>query len=252
MIPSDDIAKAKALGIPEEKWAYLHGCADAHDHWYISDRHNYYSSPAMRTVARETFEMAEMSLADISHIDLYSCFPSAVEIACAEMGIPLDDPRGLTITGGLPYFGGPGNNYVTHSIAEMMSRVRGKPGSFGLVTANGNYVTKQSAGIYSTTPARKIFAPRDPMLYQAEIDADHGPVVAEVAEGPATIETYTVMHDRKGPSYSVLFGRLGDGRRFMANTPEDATLLADMATRDYLGARGRVQHADGVNIFVPD
>ena len=90
------------------------------------------------------------------------------------------------------------------------------------------------------------------MLYQAEIDADHGPVVAEVAEGPAAIETYTVMHDRKGPSYSVLFGRLGDGRRFMANTPEDATLLADMVTRDYLGARGRVQHADGVNIFVPD
>ncbi|ODT26084.1 MAG: hypothetical protein ABS54_07875 [Hyphomicrobium sp. SCN 65-11] len=246
------VAKAKALGIPEEKWVYLHGCADAHDHWYISDRHNYYSSPAMRTVARETFEMAEMSLADISHIDLYSCFPSAVEIACAEMAIPLDDQRGLTITGGLPYFGGPGNNYVTHSIAEMMSRVRGKPGSFGLVTANGNYVTKQSAGIYSTTPARKIFAPRDPMLYQAEIDADHGPVVAEVAEGPAAIETYTVMHDRKGPSYSVLFGRLGDGRRFMANTPEDATLLSDMATRDYLGARGRVQHADGVNIFVPD
>jgi len=246
------VAKAKELGIPEDKWVYLHGCADAHDHWYISDRHNYYSSPAMRTVARETFEMAEMSLADISHIDLYSCFPSAVEIACAEMSIPIDDPRGLTITGGLPYFGGPGNNYVTHSIAEMMRRVRGRPGSFGLVTANGNYVTKQSAGIYSTTPVRKAFAPRDPALYQAEIDGDHGPVVAEVAEGPATIETYTVMHDRKGPTYSVLLGRLEDGRRFMANTPDDPALLSEMTTRDFLGAGGRVQHADGVNIFVPD
>ena len=246
------VAKAKALGIPEEKWVYLHGCADAHDHWYISDRHNYHSSPAMRTVARETFEMAGKSLDDIAHIDIYSCFPSAVEIACQEMGIPLDDPRGLTITGGLPYFGGPGNNYVTHSIAEMMGRVRAAPGSFGLVTANGNYVTKQSAGIYSTTPPDKPFAPRDPATYQAEIDGDRGPVVAEVAEGPATIETYTVMHERQGPAYSILLGRLGDGRRFMANTPDDPGLLADMTGRDYLRAKGTVRHADGVNIFVPD
>ena len=246
------VAKAKAVGIPQEKWVYLHGCADAHDHWYITDRHNYHSSPAMRTVARETFAMAGMSLADIAHIDLYSCFPSAVEIACAEMDIPIDDPRGLTVTGGLPYFGGPGNNYVTHSIAEMMTRARATPGSFGLVTANGNYVTKQSAGIYSTTPTEKAFVPRDPALYQAEIDYDRGPVVAEVAEGPGSIETYTVMHDRKGPTYSILLGRLGDGRRFMANTPNDPALLADMTDRDYLGARGRVQHADGINIFVPD
>ena len=134
----------------------------------------------------------------------------------------------------------------------MMNRVRATPGSFGLVTANGNYVTKQSAGIYSTTPTERIFAPRDPGLYQAEIDNHRGPIVAEVAEGPATIETYTVMHDRKGPTYSVLFGRLGDGRRFMANTPEDAALLADMTARDYLGAGGRVRHAEGVNTFVPD
>jgi acetyl-CoA C-acetyltransferase len=168
------------------------------------------------------------------------------------MGIPLDDPRGLTITGGLPYFGGPGNNYVTHSIAEMMNRVRAQPGSFGLVTANGNYVTKQSAGIYSTIPPERAFAPRDPASYQAGIDADRGPVVAEIAEGDGTIETYTVMHERKGPAYSILFGRLGDGRRFMANTPDDPALLADMTGRDYLGAKGRVQHTDGVNIFVPD
>ena len=94
---------------------------------------------------------------DIDLIDLYSCFPSAVEIACNEMEISQDDPRGLTITGGLPYFGGPGNNYVTHSIAEMIDKVRSRPGSKGLITANGNYITKQSAGIYSTEPIKTHF-----------------------------------------------------------------------------------------------
>lgn len=246
------VAKARELGIPEHRWVYLHGCADAYDHWFISDRKNYHSSPAMRTVGRETLEMAGLSIADMDAFDLYSCFPSAVQIACAEMGIAEDDPRGLTVTGGLPYFGGPGNNYVTHSIAEMMDRVRAKPGSRGMVTANGNYVTKQSAGIYSTEPPKRLFAPKDPGIYQAEIDADKGPPTTEAPEGAATIETYTVMHDRKGPAYAILFGRLRDGRRFIANTPEDPALLEDMTRRDYLGASGRVTTADGLAVFTPD
>lgn len=246
------VAKARALGIPESKWVYLHGCADAYDHWYLSDRINFHSSPAMRIVAAETFEMAGMSLGDIRHIDLYSCFPSAVEIACQEMGIPTDDPRGLTVTGGLPYFGGPGNNYVTHSIAEMMNKVRANPGSNGLVTANGNYVTKQSAGIYSTTPPSKPFAPRDPAIYQARIDSAKGPQVEEAPAGRGRIETYTVMHERDGPAYSILFGRLDDGRRFMANTPGEPALLADMVARDYLGASGTVSSSGGRNTFTPD
>ena len=247
------VAKARELGIPESKWVYLHGCADAYDHWYISDRINYHSSPAMRTVASETLAMADCSLDDIGAFDLYSCFPSAVQIGCEEMGLAEDDPRGLTVTGGLPYFGGPGNNYVTHSIAEMMNKVRAAPGMRGMVTANGNYVTKQSAGIYSTTPPERPFAPKPPKTYQARIDADKGATFTETPSGAGTVETYTVMHDRKGPSYAILFGRDAQDRRFIANTPDDQALLADMTTRDYLGAAGHVEtNADGINIFKPD
>ncbi|MEM7407860.1 MAG: acetyl-CoA acetyltransferase [Pseudomonadota bacterium] len=245
------VAHARALGIPEDRWVYLHGCADAYDHWYISDRHNYHSSPAMRIVARETLGMAGKAVADMDHFDLYSCFPSAVEIASREMGIGLDDPRGLTVTGGLPYFGGPGNNYVTHSIAEMMNRVRGKPGSFGMVTANGNYVTKQSAGIYSTVAPDNPFAPRSPAEYQREIDEDKGAPCHETASGPASVETYTVIHDRKGPSYGIVFARFADGSRCIANTPDDPTLLADMTREDFLNARGQVATSEGLNTFTP-
>lgn len=246
------VGKAKELGIPEEKWVYLHGCADAYDHWYLSDRKNFHSSPAMSKVARETFEMADCSLGDVDTLDLYSCFPSAVQIACDEMGIMPDDPRGLTVTGGLPYFGGPGNNYVTHSIAEMMNKVRENPGSKGLVTANGNYVTKQSAGIYSTTPPEHPFKPKDPSIYQAEIDTDKGPAVTEFAKGAGTIETYTIMHDRLGPSFGILFGRLLDGSRFIANIPNDEKLMFEMTMQDYLGVKGNVTNSEGVNVFVPD
>jgi len=205
----------------------------------------------MRVVGRETLEMAQLEIGQIDKFDIYSCFPSAVQIACREMGIAQADHRGLTVTGGLPYFGGPGNNYVTHAIAQMMDEVRRKPGIKGMVTANGNYVTKQSAGIYSIEPPARPFKRRDPAIYQAALDNHKGPTVAEVAEGEATVETYTVMHERKGPSYAILFGRLGDGRRFIANTPNDALLLQEMVDSDLIGVTGHVTSKDSRNIFTP-
>ena len=245
------VAKAKELGIPQDKWVYLHGCADSYDHWFISDRHDFHSSPAMRVAGQEALEMADTSLDRIGAFDIYSCFPSAVQIACREMGIPLDDPRGLTVTGGLPYFGGPGNNYVTHSIAEIMNRIRAQPGLRGMVTSNGNYVTKQSVGIYSTDEPERPFAPKDPAIYQAAINAHKGRSSVEAANGAAEIETYTVMHDRAGPTYAIVMGLLDDGRRFIANTAQDPDLLAEMVANDYMGAKGRVTSNDGLNVFAP-
>ena len=153
------VAKARTLGI-------------APDHWHVTERRDLHSSPAMQRVFAQAFDMAGCTLADIGVLDIYSCFASAVEVACDALGLAQDDPRGLTVTGGLPYFGGPGNNYVTHSIAEMVQRVRAQPGIKGLVTANGNYLTKHSAGIYSTEPPARPFAPADPALLRGAADDD--------------------------------------------------------------------------------
>src|SRR5260370_34635468 len=95
--------------------------------------------------------MAGRGLDDMRFIDLYSCFPSAVEIGCQEIGLAEDDPRGVTITGGLPYFGGPGNNYVTHTICHMRPRLRARAGSVGPGTGNRHYLSKHSFELCSTT-----------------------------------------------------------------------------------------------------
>jgi acetyl-CoA C-acetyltransferase len=242
---------ARELGIAEDKWVYLHGCADATDIWNVSERVNYYSSPAIRTMGRKAFAMAGRSVKDMDFIDLYSCFPSAVQIGCAELGIAEDDPRGLTVTGGLPYFGGAGNNYVMHSIVTMMEKVRAKKGSFGLVTANGWYVTKHSLGIYSTTPTKGEWKREDPKVYQAEIDAMDRPHVETQPNGEATIETYTVMHDRTGPKIGIIVGRLSNGHRFLAHTPSDPATLADLMERECLGRKGTVTAGSPTNTFVP-
>jgi acetyl-CoA C-acetyltransferase len=247
------VRTARELGIPREKWVFLHGCSDAHDHWYVTERINLHSSPAIRNASRQALAMAGKSLADFRFLDLYSCFASAVEIGCEELGVAEDDPRGLTVTGGLPFFGGPGNNYVTHSISEMMRKVRGVPGSFGLVTANGNYVTKHAFGVYSTEPVRGTWQRESPSVLQARIDALPKAPFTETPAGEATVETYTVMHGKKGPEYGVVFGRLkATGQRFVANVPPDQATLRDLQERDSLGRPGTVVHgADGRNLFTP-
>lgn len=241
---------ARELGIAQEKWVYLHGCADAHDHWYTTERFDLSSSPAMRAASRQAFAMAGRQMADMRFIDLYSCFPSAVEIACQELGIAETDPRGLTVTGGLVYFGGPGNSYVVLSICEMMRRLRAAPGSFGLVTANGNWVTKHSYGIYSTTPREGPWKREDPASLQAQLDALPKAPFTETPQGAARIESYTVMHDRSGPTHAIVLGRLdATGERFIANTPAEPAVLLDLQAREGLGRPGLASHRDGLNTF---
>ncbi|MGE0045612.1 MAG: acetyl-CoA acetyltransferase [Hyphomonadaceae bacterium] len=246
-------AKADELGVAQEKRVYLHGCADATELWNPLDRVNYHSSPAIRTGTQKAFAMAGKKPADMDFFDLYSCFPSAVEIACAEIGLKEDDPRGLTVTGGLPYFGGPGNNYVMHSIAEMLTRLRGKPGSFGLVTANGWFLTKHAFGIYSTTPTKGAWKRENPKSYQKEIDAMAHPEIVREPSGDATIETFTVVHARDHVRLGIVIGRDAQGRRFVANTPEDEALLMDMESRESVGRKGSVVSTDGgmKNVFTP-
>lgn len=248
------VRKARELGVSEDKWVYLHGCADAADLWYPLDRQNFHSSPAIRLTGERALEMAGVTLADIDIIDLYSCFPSAVQVAAEELGLALDDPRGLTVTGGLPYFGGPGNNYALHSIAEMMNRLRERPGAFGLCTANGWFLTKQSIGIYSTKPFEGDWAREVPSRIQSQIDSLPHPEIVERPVGSSTIETYTVVHSREGVRMGIVVGRDAEGRRFVAHTPDDSATLLDLESREGVGRTGIVgPHPDGVrNLFVPD
>jgi acetyl-CoA C-acetyltransferase len=246
------VAKARELGVDESRWVFLHGCADASDLWHLTERVDFHSSPAIRTVGKKAFAMADMGTDALSFIDLYSCFPSAVEIGCQELGLVEDDPRGLTVTGGLPYFGGAGNNYVMHSIVTMVQKLRAKPGAYGLCTGNGWYITKHSAGIYSTKPFEGRWERENPASYQKDIDAMPHPAVTETPEGRAKVETYTVVTDRKGKRFGIVVGRLEDGTRFLANTPDDSATLNRMMREEIFGQTGVVNATPENNLFCFD
>ena len=236
-------ASADRLGVPAEKRVYLHGNADTHEKILVTERVNYHSSPAVRIGAAHALKQAGVTPADLAHMDIYSCFSSAVEVAADEIGIAQDDPRGLTLTGGLPYFGGPGNNYSMHGIAEVAARCRANPGAWGLVFANGGFLTKHSFGVWSTTP--KAFTRTDPATYQAEIDAMPSPAFTEKPEGQGTVETFTVIHNKGVPAFALLIGRLENGTRFLAQIHENPGALIDVPV---IGRKVQVKPTDTVNI----
>jgi len=223
--------RAEALGIDRDRWVFLHAGADASDHWFVSNRDDLHSSPAIRTAGAAALELAGTTPDDLAHVDLYSCFPSAVQIAARELGLGIE--RQLTVTGGMSFAGGPWNNYAMHGIATMSDVLRADPGATGLCTANGGYLTKHAFGVYSTEPpAAGVFRWRST---QDEVDALPSRELDPEPTGTVEIETYTVMHDRDGaPETAYAAVRMPDGRRgWGVSTDPDAMKV--MTTEEVIG-----------------
>ena len=147
---------------------------------------------------------AGLTIDAVDRLDIYSCFPSAVQIACAELGIDAwMDERPLTVTGGLTFAGGPGNNYVTHSIAQLAERLRESEGATGLVTAVGWYMTKHAAGVYGNAPPQRSRSRR--CARRRRSTRRRAREVARGYAGAATGEAATLLYD--------VFGTADDRRR---------------------------------------
>lgn len=226
------VGAARAAGVPEEKWIYLHGYADTRE-FNLLERPDLSSSPASVRAAQTALDRAGVGADDLTFLDLYSCFPIAVLNICDGLGLAHDDPRGLTLTGGLPFFGGAGNNYSMHAVVEAAPRLRAQPGTTAFIGANGGVLSKYSAAVYSTTP-REWTEWSDQEL-QKEIDAgEHAPVDA-APDGAGTLETYTVKYDKRGTS-GVIIGRTPAGDRFVATTePGDDDTVAALTREDVFG-----------------
>lgn len=236
------VARAKELGVDESQWVYPWVGTDAHDTYTVSERDNLYSSPAIRIAGQRALELAGLGVDDLDFVDIYSCFPVAVQVAAAELGLSLD--RELTVTGGLTFGGGPLNNYVMHSIARMVELLRDNPGKKGFVTANGGFLTKHAFGVYSTE------APKGDYKYenlQSEVDACPARQWVVDHEGAVTIESYTVMFSGDEAAVGHFACLTPDGKRTWANS-SDPDVLKDMQVTEYCGRAARIDGAGNLTL----
>ena len=202
--------KARELGVPPEKWVHIHAVTWATE-LELSERPDLSANPASIASVESALELAGKSMDEMAYLDFYSCFAIPVLNQCDHFGIAPDDPRGLTLTGGLPFFGGAGNNYSAHAISEAVQRVRADRGSYALVGANGGWMSKYATGIYSTDPADWS---KRRTCHHAK--ATNGIVRSDQPFDSATIETYTINNAKTG-SVAVWIGRNDAGERVVGN-----------------------------------
>ena len=235
------VEQARRLQVPAERWVYPHAGTDAHDTPAIAERDELHRSTSIRIAGARALELAGLGIDDVDYVDLYSCFPSAVQVAAAELGLSVDDPaRPLTVTGGLTFAGGPWNNYVMHSIATMAELLVANPGRRALITANGGYLTKHSFGVYSTEPPAEFRWEDTQPAVDREPTRD-GPVEWE---GVGTVEAWTTPFDREGrPEKAFLAVRTPDGSRALAVIADPAA--AQATVREDIGGAKVAVTADG-------
>lgn len=235
------VEQARRLQVPAERWIYPHAGTDAHDTPAITERDELHRSPAIRIAGGRALKLAGLGIDEVDYVDLYSCFPSAVQVAAAELGLPVDDPaRPLTVTGGLTFAGGPWSNYVMHSIATMAELLAANPGRRGLITANGGYLTKHSFGVYSTEPSAEF------RWEDTQPAVDREPTTDGLVEweGIGTVEAWTTPFDRQGrPEKAYLAVRTPDGSRTLAVITDSAA--AQATVREDIGGAKVAVAADG-------
>lgn len=224
------VEKAERLGIPRERWVFPLAVADSNHMLPLTQRRELHRSPGFALAGERALARAGCEVADLAHLELYSCFPSAVRVQIRELGIAPGRP--LTVTGGMAFGGGPLNNFVLQAQVKMAQALRADPGSVGLVTAVSGLLTKQGVSLWSTQPGKQAFALEDVTADAAEqverVDVTDG------ASGSARIASYTVLYERDGSSQCVLLCDLDDGRRCLV-TSADPDLAGELTTREGCG-----------------
>jgi acetyl-CoA C-acetyltransferase len=237
--------RADALGVPEDRRVYLRGWGYAGEPEHVASHTHLWHSPAMAASAGAALSGAGIGVDDVAHLDLYSCFASSVCFALDALGIDESDARAaaVTVTGGLPYHGGPGSNYMTHSLAAMTERLRNDPGSCGLVSGVGMHMQKHAYGVWSTDPGAGVVP--DPTPYEA-VEKPVGMVGSPA--GAATVATYSVLHGRDGePEKALLVCDLPDGGRCYAFLDGGAEALAAAEEVELIGRPVTLTPKDQVN-----
>jgi acetyl-CoA C-acetyltransferase len=232
------VETAERFGVPRDRWVFPWSSASSNHAVPVIQRDAIDASPGADLAAQAALSSAGVGIDDVAHLDLYSCFPAAVQALSDALGV-IDD-RALTVTGGMSFAGGPLNSYALQAMAELANRLRADPGSIGVSSSVSTYLHKHGFGLWSTRPPEAMFQQDD--VSAAAAQQAIRPVAADHV-GPATVATWTVDHQAGEPFRAVVVcdvelsvdkGAGADGARTLASTGDRAICEA-MAAGDWIG-----------------
>ena len=224
-------AKADALGIPRAQWIHPWASTESNHMTAVSARAELAGCLGARLAGQAALAAGGIDAAQLDLVELYSCFPIAVALYAHELGLPLT--RDLTVTGGMPFAGGPFNNYVLQATCRMAQLIRDGRGRTGLVSSVSGILTKQGFGLWANEPnaAGFCFADLTAEVAQQQVTRD----VVEAFHGPAQIAGYTIAHDQDRPRALVLADTPGGARALAASA--DPALIARMQSAEFCGEK---------------
>ena len=189
------VATAERVGVPRDQWVFPLAMVESNLVVPLSERADPTRWPAMGVCGERALVAAGCSIDDVGPVDLYSCFPAAVQITAAELGLGLD--RDLTLTGGMTFGGGPYDNYVLQGAVAMVERMRvDPPGTVGLTTAVSGLLTKPAVTVWSADDPARPFVAAD-VTAEAEAVSPRLPIASD-ALGSATVVGSTVVPSGDG------------------------------------------------------
>jgi acetyl-CoA C-acetyltransferase len=227
------------------------GATSADRQTHLVQRTSFSQSPPLRAATNRALDMAGLTLEEIDCFDLYSCFPCAIAVAQRMLGLPPDERRPLTLTGGLGFFGGPGNNYSLHAVATLADAIASGEVETGMVTGLSWFMQKHSVGIYGSTPTEHVLDTSEVDEGSDQIVGDAPMPVTATPQGRGRIDTYTVLFARDGtPTQAIVYGSTDGGERFVANTGGDPEVYDELMSTCQVGRIVRVRHRDstGMNL----
>lgn len=245
---------AKKYSQKNRQTVYFLGGGYAQDRQrFMIEKSDFTSSPPLKAAVEKALKRSRMSLESLDCFDLYSCFPCAVSIAKKMIGITDDDTRPLTLTGGLGFFGGPGNNYSLHGAATLAEKISIGEKSNGLVTALGWFMHKHAAGVYGSKPSEGEFKNHDISDQKNGFAGDDPVRIKDQVNGSGTIETYTIVYKiNHEPSYAVLYGKTRDNFRFIARTPDHPDIFKQLASKSRVGQKVKITFNPSKNMNIAD
>lgn len=227
--------RAEALGIDRSRWVFPLASAESNHMLPVSARADLIRSPGADAAAAAVFEAGGVEPPDVDLVELYSCFPVAVDVYADAAGIDRD--RDLTITGGMAFAGGPYNNYFLQATARAAELLRAGEGRTALLSCVSGILTKQAFALWSTQPPAAGFVRRD--VTAAVAAAMTARPVVETYTGDGTIVGCTVLHARGEVSRAVALIDTDGGARALAVSHDEETITG-MEREEWVGRRVRV------------